>query len=182
MEQVDLDEDVDEADYDEQDEEYWQVILPYASTSTCQDPPEPVPSPFVHADLPESSGGRSTARTNEDIYAEAQELTVEGIDSDGRPSRFTFELHEEPQEDYPGPSDHDGSVVACMALAEGLVRNLDERLGDLRQLSGARLFSVDTWPPNWDRHARRTQCLEWFNSLVVIYRAEDRDEILPARV
>ncbi|GJP35805.1 hypothetical protein CLOM_g20331 [Closterium sp. NIES-68] len=151
MEQVDLDEDVDEADYDEQDEEYWiRLSLCRAPLymRTCQN--RLAVGPLLERTRtsmlrPKSEVFMSTNLELQGIHnirwlSRGDALvTVEGIDSDGRPSRFTFELHEEPQEDYPGPSDHDGSVVACMALAEGLVRNLDERLGDLRQLTSSRV-------------------------------------------
>ncbi|GJP47214.1 hypothetical protein CLOM_g6431 [Closterium sp. NIES-68] len=73
-------------------------------------------------------------------------VIVEGVESDGRPSRFSFDLYEEPLDGYPDEGKHDDCVVTCMALAEGMVQNLDERLGDLKQLGGSMLFGADQWP------------------------------------
>ncbi|GJP37412.1 hypothetical protein CLOM_g21818 [Closterium sp. NIES-68] len=106
-------------------------------------------------------------------------VTVKGVDSDGRPSRFTFDLHEEPLDGYPGEGKHDDCVVACMALAEGMVQNLDERLGDLKQLGGSMLFCADQWPKGWERAPRKAQCLEWFGMMVDLYHAGEAEEILP---
>ncbi|GJP59894.1 hypothetical protein CLOP_g15741 [Closterium sp. NIES-67] len=106
-------------------------------------------------------------------------VTVEGVDSDGRPSRFSFDLHEEPLDGYPGEGKDDDCVVACMALAEGMVQNLDKRLGDLKQLGGSMLFCANQWPKGWERAPRKTQCLEWFGMMVDLYHAGEAEEILP---
>ncbi|CAI7905051.1 unnamed protein product [Closterium sp. NIES-54] len=37
-----------------------------------------------------------------------REATLEGVDSDGRPTRFKFKLHEDEVEDFEGPATHDG--------------------------------------------------------------------------
>ncbi|CAI5527750.1 unnamed protein product [Closterium sp. Naga37s-1] len=60
-----------------------------------------------------------------------REMTVEGVDSDGRPTRFTFRLHEDELEELDGPGTHDGCVDVCTEFAELIVHNLLHRLGDL---------------------------------------------------
>ncbi|GJP56995.1 hypothetical protein CLOM_g16037 [Closterium sp. NIES-68] len=89
----------------------------------------------------------------------SREVTVSGVDYDGSLTSFTFELHVDMLQRYPGGGKHDNCVVACMDLAEGMVNNLNERLGDLRKMVGVKLFCVSTWPKDWDRQARRVQCL-----------------------
>ncbi|CAI5526901.1 unnamed protein product [Closterium sp. Naga37s-1] len=70
-----------------------------------------------------------------------REVKVEGIDSDGRPARFKFVLHEDELEEFEGPGTHDGCVEVCTEFAEVIVHQLEHRLGDLNGMSGARLFT-----------------------------------------
>ncbi|CAI7867640.1 unnamed protein product [Closterium sp. NIES-53] len=69
-----------------------------------------------------------------------REVKVEGVDSDGRPARFTFMLHEDELEEFEGPGTQDGCVDVC---TEVIVHQLLHRLGDLDGMYGARLFTPD---------------------------------------
>ncbi|CAI5959758.1 unnamed protein product [Closterium sp. NIES-64] len=75
-----------------------------------------------------------------------KEVTVEGVDSDGRPARFTFRLHEDEQEEFDGPGTHNACIEVCTQFAEVIVHQLLHRLGDLEGMSGARLFTPDEYP------------------------------------
>ncbi|CAI5505956.1 unnamed protein product [Closterium sp. Naga37s-1] len=110
-----------------------------------------------------------------------QEMVVEGASSDGSLNRFKITLHERKVANYLGAGHHDACVALCTDFAEGLVEELQSKLGDLNSLSGVRLFIPDEWPPNWERSARQAQCLEWLLSLVTLFRADDCDEILPGQ-
>ncbi|CAI5496123.1 unnamed protein product [Closterium sp. Naga37s-1] len=107
----------------------------------------------------------------------SREVKVEGVDSDGRPSSFTFTLHDEPVDSYSGPEDHDGCIQLCTEFAERIMANLEGRLGDLDSLSGVRLFTPDAWPQS--KSERNARCQEWLHSLVTMFKAQDREEILP---
>ncbi|CAI5532060.1 unnamed protein product [Closterium sp. Naga37s-1] len=106
-----------------------------------------------------------------------REVKVEGIDSDGRPARFKFVLHEDELEEFEGPGTHDGCVEVCTEFAEVIVHQLEHRLGDLNGMSGARLFTPDEYP--LERGERNRRCLEWLQSLVTLFKADLTDEILP---
>ncbi|CAI7903243.1 unnamed protein product [Closterium sp. NIES-53] len=106
-----------------------------------------------------------------------REMKVEGIDSDGRPVRFKFVLHEDELEEFEGPGTHDGCVEVCTQFAEVIVHQLEHRLGDLNGMSGARLFTPDEYP--LERGERNRRCLEWLQSLVTLFKADLTDEILP---
>ncbi|CAI7825182.1 unnamed protein product [Closterium sp. NIES-53] len=106
-----------------------------------------------------------------------REVKVEGIDSDGRPARFKFVLHEDELEEFEGPGTHDGCVEVCTEFAEVIVHQLEHRLGDLNGMSGARLFTPDEYP--LERGERNRRCLEWLQSLVTLFKANLTDEILP---
>ncbi|CAI7818382.1 unnamed protein product [Closterium sp. NIES-54] len=109
-----------------------------------------------------------------------RDVTVEGVDSDGRPEKITFTLHDNPVEGYDGPEDHDGCIDLSTDFAECIVANLERRLGDLDSLSGVRLFMPDEWPKGKpEQHAR---CVEWLLLLVTLFKAQDSDEILPGKV
>ncbi|CAI7923120.1 unnamed protein product [Closterium sp. NIES-53] len=108
-----------------------------------------------------------------------REVKVEGIDSDGRPVRFKFVLHEDELEEFEGPGTHDGCVEVCTQFAEVIVHQLEHRLGDLNGMSGARLFTPDEYPP--ERGERNRRCLEWLQSLVTLFKADLTDEILPKK-
>ncbi|CAI5485215.1 unnamed protein product [Closterium sp. Naga37s-1] len=58
-----------------------------------------------------------------------------------------------------------------------LVRNLSTRFKDLDSLVGVRLFMPDKWEPG--RAERHRQCLEWLESLVRLFKAQDTDYIIP---
>ncbi|CAI5515874.1 unnamed protein product [Closterium sp. Naga37s-1] len=105
------------------------------------------------------------------------EVKVQGVDSDGRPTTHTFQLHENPSEDYPTLGTHDACVDLCTTFAETLVRNLTKRFKDLDSLVGVRLFMPNEWEPG--RAERHRQCLEWLESLVTLFRAQDTDYIIP---
>ncbi|CAI5994112.1 unnamed protein product [Closterium sp. NIES-64] len=107
----------------------------------------------------------------------SREVKVEGVDSDGRPSTITFNLHDEPVASYSGPEDHDGCIQLCTEFVERIVANLEERLGDLDSLSGVRLFTPDAWPLS--KSERNARCQEWLHSLVTMFKAQEREEILP---
>ncbi|CAI7917958.1 unnamed protein product [Closterium sp. NIES-54] len=107
----------------------------------------------------------------------SREVKVEGVDSDGRPSSITFTLHDEPVDSYSGPEDHDGCIKLCTEFAERIVANLEGRLGDLDSLSGVRLFTPDAWPQS--KSEWNARCQEWLQSLVTMFKAQDREEILP---
>ncbi|CAI5494331.1 unnamed protein product [Closterium sp. Naga37s-1] len=108
-----------------------------------------------------------------------REVKVEGIDSDGRPARFTFRLHEDELEEFEGLGTHDGCVDICTEFAEVIVHQLEHRLGDLDGMSKAKLFMPDEYP--LDREERNRRCLEWLQSLVTLL-ADLTEEILPAQV
>ncbi|CAI7769599.1 unnamed protein product, partial [Closterium sp. NIES-54] len=108
-----------------------------------------------------------------------REVKVEGIDSDGRPARFKFVLHEDELEEFEGPGTHDGCVEVCTEFAEVIVHQLEHRLGNLNGMSGARLFTLDEYPLERGEWNRR--CLEWLQSLVTLFKADLTDEILPGK-
>ncbi|CAI7876314.1 unnamed protein product [Closterium sp. NIES-53] len=108
-----------------------------------------------------------------------REVKVEGIDSDGRPARFKFVLHEDELEEFEGLGTHDGCVEVCTEFAEVIVHQLEHRLGDLNGMSGARLFTPDEYP--LERGERNRRCLEWLQSLVTLFKADLTDEILPEK-
>ncbi|CAI7747665.1 unnamed protein product [Closterium sp. NIES-54] len=95
-----------------------------------------------------------------------REVKVEGIDSDGRPTRFKFVPHEDELEEFEGPGIHDGCVGVCTEFAEVIVHQLEHRLGDLNGMSGARLFTPDEYP--LERGERNRRCLEWLQTLVTL--------------
>ncbi|CAI5507968.1 unnamed protein product [Closterium sp. Naga37s-1] len=119
-------------------------------------------SPFIKKHGPE--GGRP-------------EVKVQGVDLDGRPTTHTFQLHENPTEDYPTLGTHDACVDLCTTFAETLVRNLSRRFKDLDSLVGVRLFMPDEW--ELGRAERHKQCLEWLMSLVTLFTAQEMDYIIP---
>ncbi|CAI7729709.1 unnamed protein product [Closterium sp. NIES-54] len=109
-----------------------------------------------------------------------RDVTTEGVDSDGRPEKISFTLHDNPVDGYDGPEDHDGCIDLCTDFAERIMANLERRLGDLDSLSGVKLFMPDEWPKGKpERHAR---CVEWLLSLVMLFKAQDSEEILPGKV
>ncbi|CAI7738900.1 unnamed protein product, partial [Closterium sp. NIES-53] len=109
-----------------------------------------------------------------------RDVTMEGVDSDGRREKITFTLHDNLMDGYDGPEDHDGCIDLCTDFAERIVANLERRLGDLDSLSGVRLFMPDEWPKGKpERHAR---CVEWLLSLVMLFKAQYSEEILPGKV
>ncbi|CAI7887735.1 unnamed protein product [Closterium sp. NIES-53] len=108
-----------------------------------------------------------------------REVTVEGVDSDGRPTRFKFKLHEDEVEDFEGPATHDGCVEVCTAFAEKIIFELESRLGDLEGMAGAKLFTPDEYP--LDRGERLARCLQWLSSLVTLFKADKSEEILPIK-
>ncbi|CAI5525699.1 unnamed protein product [Closterium sp. Naga37s-1] len=108
-----------------------------------------------------------------------REVIAEGVDSDGRPARFKFKLHEDTLEEFEGPANHDGCVDVCTKFAEKIVHELVSRLGDLEGMSGAKLFTPDEWP--LERGERNMRCLQWLESLVTLFKADECEEILPVQ-
>ncbi|CAI5985817.1 unnamed protein product [Closterium sp. NIES-64] len=108
-----------------------------------------------------------------------KEVTIEGVESDARPARFTFRLHEDEQEEFDGPGTHDACIEVCTQFAEVIVHQLLHRLGDLEGMSGARLFTPDEYP--LDRGERNRRCMEWLESLVTLFKADQTEEILPGK-
>ncbi|CAI7909871.1 unnamed protein product [Closterium sp. NIES-53] len=106
-----------------------------------------------------------------------REVIIEGVDSDGQPSTFTFILHEDKLPDYPGPGHHDACLDICTEFAELFVANLEDRLGDLDKLSGVKLFTPDSWPLG--KHERQAKCQEYLELLITLFRAEECEEIVP---
>ncbi|CAI6003179.1 unnamed protein product [Closterium sp. NIES-64] len=104
-------------------------------------------------------------------------VEVEWVDSDGRPTSHCYVLHDSPLEGYPIAGTHERCVEQCTAMAEALVYNLDERLGSLDKLSGVKLFMPDEWPHG--RQERSMVCTEHLESLTMLFRAQECDEIVP---
>ncbi|CAI5510091.1 unnamed protein product [Closterium sp. Naga37s-1] len=135
-----------------------------------------------YVDCGDDFGGGVSARLSPFIKKHGPEggnpeVKVQGVDSDGRPTTHTFELHEKPSEDYPTLGSHDACVDLCTTFAETLVQNLSTRFQDLDSLVGVRLFMPDEW--ELGRAERHRQCLEWLESLVRLFRAQDTDYIIP---
>ncbi|CAI5530633.1 unnamed protein product [Closterium sp. Naga37s-1] len=106
-----------------------------------------------------------------------RDVCIEGVYSDEQSTTFTFTLHEDWLDDYPGPGHHDPCLDICTEFAELIVANLLDRLGDLDKLSGVRLFTPDHW--SHGRHERHAKCQEWLESLITLFRADESDDILP---
>ncbi|CAI5493769.1 unnamed protein product [Closterium sp. Naga37s-1] len=106
-----------------------------------------------------------------------REVKVEGIDSDGRPARFKFMLHEDELEEFEGPGTHDDCVELCTEFAEVIFHQLEHRLGDLDEMSG--LFLPDEYP--LDRAERKRRCLHCLQSLVTLFKADLVEEIVPGK-
>ncbi|CAI5516671.1 unnamed protein product [Closterium sp. Naga37s-1] len=106
-----------------------------------------------------------------------REVCIEGSDSDGQACTFTFILHEDKLDDYPGPGHQDACIDICTEFAELIVANLLDRLGDLDKLSGVGLFTPDNWPHG--RHERQAKCQEHLEALITLFRAEECEEIIP---
>ncbi|CAI5952361.1 unnamed protein product [Closterium sp. NIES-64] len=104
-------------------------------------------------------------------------VEVEWVDSDGRPTSHCYVLHDSPLEGYPIAGTHERCVEQCTAMVEALVHNLDERLGSLDKLSGVKLFMPDEWPHG--RHERSMVYTEHLESLTMLFRAQESDEIVP---
>ncbi|CAI7882189.1 unnamed protein product, partial [Closterium sp. NIES-54] len=135
-----------------------------------------------YVDCGDDFGGGLSARLSPFILkygpdSDKPEVTVQGVDSDGRPTTHKFHLHENPSEDYPTLGTHDACVDLCIAFAETLVKNLSKRFEDLDNLVGVRLFMLDEYSPG--RVERHKQCVEWLMSLVSLFRAQETDHILP---
>ncbi|CAI5518445.1 unnamed protein product [Closterium sp. Naga37s-1] len=108
-----------------------------------------------------------------------REVTAEGVDSDGRPARFKFKLHEDELEEFEGPANHDGCVDVCTEFVEKIVHELVSQLGDLEGMSGAKLFTPDEWP--LERGERNMRCLQRLESLVTLFKADECEEIMPVQ-
>ncbi|CAI5529647.1 unnamed protein product [Closterium sp. Naga37s-1] len=136
-----------------------------------------------YVDCGDDFGGGLSARLSPFIMkygpdSDKPEVTVQGVDSDGRPTTHKFQQHEKPNEDYPTLGTHDNCVDLCTTFAETLVRNLSTRFADLDSLVGVRLFMPDEYSTA-GRSERHKQCLEWLMSLVSLFRAQETDHILP---
>ncbi|CAI7903185.1 unnamed protein product [Closterium sp. NIES-53] len=135
-----------------------------------------------YVDCGDDFGGGLSARLSPFILkygldSDKPEVTVQGVDSDGRPTTHKFQLHENPSEDYPTLGTHDACVDLSTAFAETLVKNLSKKFEDLDNLVEVRLFMPDEYPPG--RAERHKQCVEWLMSLVSLIRTQETDHILP---
>ncbi|CAI5511730.1 unnamed protein product [Closterium sp. Naga37s-1] len=105
-------------------------------------------------------------------------VTVDGVDKEGRPRKHSFELHEEPLTGYSKtPDDLQSCLDVCRRHAKSTLSHLQRRLGDLESLNGFRLFMLDTYPE--DTEGRAEECLEHFETLVDLFHARERADILP---
>ncbi|CAI5487364.1 unnamed protein product [Closterium sp. Naga37s-1] len=110
--------------------------------------------------------------------SKSRKVTVDGVDKEGRPRKHSFELHEEPLTGYSKtPDDLQSCLDACRRNAKSTLSHLQYRLGDLNSLNGVRLFMPDTYPDDKERHAE--ECLEHFETLVDLFHARERANILP---
>ncbi|CAI7782785.1 unnamed protein product [Closterium sp. NIES-53] len=103
-----------------------------------------------------------------------REVTAEGVDSDGRPARFKFKLHEDTLEEFEGPANHNGCVDVCTEFAEKIVHELVSRLGDLEGMSRAKLFTPDEWPLERINKRRAVKELRMFTSVVAASNKNER--------
>ncbi|CAI5523010.1 unnamed protein product [Closterium sp. Naga37s-1] len=110
---------------------------------------------------------------------DCREVTVEGVDKEGQPQVYKFQLHEESVKGYTTSSgDMQGCYTCRRSFACELVYNLELRLGDLTRLNGAKLFMPRSWPRGVE--ARDAECKEHLHGLVHLFQAKNRDTILPS--
>ncbi|CAI5513733.1 unnamed protein product [Closterium sp. Naga37s-1] len=110
--------------------------------------------------------------------SKSRKVTVDGVDKEGRPRKHSFELHEEALTGYSKtPDDLQSCLDVCRRHAKSTLSHLQSRLGDLESLNGVRLFMPDTYPD--DKERRAEECLEHFETLVDLFHARERADILP---
>ncbi|CAI5530709.1 unnamed protein product [Closterium sp. Naga37s-1] len=110
--------------------------------------------------------------------SKSRKVTVDGVDKEGQPRKHSFELHEEKLTGYSKtPDDLESCLDVCRRHAKSTLTHLQKRLGDLESLNGVRLFMPDTYPE--DKEGRAEECLEHFETLVDLFHARERAEILP---
>ncbi|GJP70492.1 hypothetical protein CLOP_g1426 [Closterium sp. NIES-67] len=111
-------------------------------------------------------------------HASNRDVIVQGVDADGMERVHQFELHEEPLPNYTtARGDKASCTLTCRSYATELIYNVQLRLGDLERLNGSKLWMPRTWPRNTE--ARDEECAEHFDSVVELFHASDRVEILP---
>ncbi|CAI5491157.1 unnamed protein product [Closterium sp. Naga37s-1] len=112
------------------------------------------------------------------MLSKSRKVTVDGVDKEGRPRKHSFELHEEALMGYSKTLDDLQSCLdVCRRHAKSTLSHLQSRLGDLDSLNGVRLFMPDTYPD--DKERRAEECLEHFETLVDLFHACERANILP---
>ncbi|CAI5950202.1 unnamed protein product [Closterium sp. NIES-65] len=106
-------------------------------------------------------------------------VAVAGVDKEGEKQEHSFELHEEALTGYSKTAD---DLQSCLDIsrrhANSTLTHLQRRLGDLESLNGVRLFMLDTYPE--DKEGRAEECREHFETLVDLFHARERADILPA--
>ncbi|CAI5991288.1 unnamed protein product, partial [Closterium sp. NIES-64] len=114
------------------------------------------------------------------MLSKSRKVTVDGVDKEGRPRKHSFELHEEALTGYSKtPDDLQSCLDVCRRHAKSTLSHLQSRLGDLDSLNGVRLFMPDTYPD--DKERRAEECLEHFETLVDLFHACERANILPGK-
>ncbi|CAI7924566.1 unnamed protein product, partial [Closterium sp. NIES-53] len=75
------------------------------------------------------------------------------------------------------PDDLQSCLDICRRHAKLMLSHLQTRLGDLESLNDVRIFMPDTYPE--DKEGRAEECLEHFETLVDLFHAHERADILP---
>ncbi|CAI5489075.1 unnamed protein product [Closterium sp. Naga37s-1] len=98
---------------------------------------------------------------------EKREMKAEGVDGEGNPVTFKFDLHERDSEGKETP----GLVAACYELSLKFVRVVDEELEwryrDFKNLEGAKLFDTASYLPDDDK--RLAAFKRWLQQLHKLY-------------
>ncbi|CAI5490053.1 unnamed protein product [Closterium sp. Naga37s-1] len=107
-------------------------------------------------------------------------ITVAGVDKEGEKRQHSFDLHEEALTGYSKtPDDLQSCLDVCRRHANSTLTHLQKRLGDLDSLNGVRLFMPDTYPE--DKEGRAEECREHLETLVNLFHARERADILPGK-
>ncbi|CAI5502831.1 unnamed protein product [Closterium sp. Naga37s-1] len=77
------------------------------------------------------------------------------------------------------PDDLQSCLDVCRRHAKSTLSHLQTRPGDLESLNGVRLFMPDTYPD--DKEGGAEECLEHFETLVDLFHARERADILPGK-
>ncbi|CAI7869658.1 unnamed protein product [Closterium sp. NIES-53] len=110
--------------------------------------------------------------------SKSRKVMVDGVDKEGRPRKYSVKLHDEALTGYSKtPDDLQSCLDFCCRHAKSTLSHLQSRLGDLESLNGVMLFMPDTYPD--DKERRGEECLEHFETLVDLFHARERADILP---